>query len=189
MKQMLEEIAVAVLTVERALPPIDVNVGRLAGLHHGDQLVELAEQPGASYVRNQDHRILLGPSYPILVAGVFACSNASRCSSSARPLAQIARKWPGTVTLCGVCAVKGDCPLSAGRFRIETSFLTDPGDTVLDVFAGSNTTGEAAEELDRRWIGVESNRDYAIASAFRFMADWPAKRIRNFVDRARSRRE
>jgi len=74
-------------------------------------------------------------------------------------------------------------PKSLPSFFIN--FLTDPGDTALDIFAGSNTTGEAAEELDRRWIGVESNRDYAIASAFRFMADWPAKRIQNFVDKAR----
>ena len=38
----------------------------------------------------------------------------------------------------------------------------------------------------RRWIGVECERDYAIASAFRFMAEWPLDRVQAFVDAARS---
>jgi hypothetical protein len=38
-------------------------------------------------------------------------------------------------------------PEKLPTFFIE--FLTDPGDTVLDIFAGSNTTGSAAEKLDR----------------------------------------
>src|SRR5262249_35851037 len=49
-------------------------------------------------------------------------------------------------------------------------FLTDPGDLVLDPFAGSNTTGFVAEKLDRRWLGIEANRDYAHASKLRFDA-------------------
>lgn len=47
-------------------------------------------------------------------------------------------------------------------------FLTDPGDTVLDIFAGSNTTGEVAEREGRRWMSFEERRDYVAASAFRF---------------------
>lgn len=34
------------------------------------------------------------------------------------------------------------------------------GDIVLDPFFGSGTTGEVAERLGRRWIGIEINRDY-----------------------------
>lgn len=48
-------------------------------------------------------------------------------------------------------------------------FLTDPGDLVLDPFAGSNTTGWAAEQLRRRWIAFELREDYLEASKFRFM--------------------
>ena len=48
-------------------------------------------------------------------------------------------------------------------------FLTDPGDTVLDIFAGSNTTGEVAEREGRRWLAFEERRDYVAASAFRFL--------------------
>lgn len=34
------------------------------------------------------------------------------------------------------------------------------GDTVLDPFFGSGTTGEVAERLGRKWIGIELNPDY-----------------------------
>ena len=47
-------------------------------------------------------------------------------------------------------------------------FLTDPRDYVLDPFAGSNTTGAAAESLGRRWVAVEPNRDYIEGSRGRF---------------------
>jgi len=49
-------------------------------------------------------------------------------------------------------------------------FLTDPGDVVLDIFAGSNTTGAAAEKLNRRWIAFEINQIYLAASALRFLS-------------------
>jgi DNA modification methylase len=39
-------------------------------------------------------------------------------------------------------------------------FLTSPGDFVMDPFAGSNTTGAAAERLGRRWISIEAEPDY-----------------------------
>ena len=48
-------------------------------------------------------------------------------------------------------------------------FLTDVGDTVLDIFAGSNTTGAVAEALGRRWIACEIEPSYLAASAFRFL--------------------
>lgn len=47
-------------------------------------------------------------------------------------------------------------------------FLTDENDIVLDPFAGSNTTGAAAEALDRRWFAVEPNVDYIATSVGRF---------------------
>lgn len=45
---------------------------------------------------------------------------------------------------------------------------TDPSDVVLDPFAGSNVTGEAAERLSRRWIAVELIPEYLEGSRFRF---------------------
>lgn len=47
-------------------------------------------------------------------------------------------------------------------------FLTDPGDLVLDIFAGSNTTGETAERLGRRWLAFELNLEYVANSVLRF---------------------
>ncbi len=47
-------------------------------------------------------------------------------------------------------------------------FLTEPGDLILDPFAGSNTTGSVAEKLGRRWIGVEPNLEYRKGSLGRF---------------------
>lgn len=49
------------------------------------------------------------------------------------------------------------------------NFLTEPGDVVLDIFAGSNTTGAAAEAVKRCWIAFEQNHSYLSASIFRFI--------------------
>lgn len=40
------------------------------------------------------------------------------------------------------------------------SASTRKGDYVLDPFLGSGTTAAAAQELGRRWLGIESNPDY-----------------------------
>jgi DNA modification methylase len=46
--------------------------------------------------------------------------------------------------------------------------LTEPGETVLDPFAGSNTTGWVAESMGRKWIAVEKNKQYAEDFELRF---------------------
>jgi len=60
-------------------------------------------------------------------------------------------------------------------FFIE--FLTEPGDLVLDPFGGSNTTGYAAETLERRWLSVEASEEYALGSKGRFEGEEKAKRV------------
>lgn len=57
-------------------------------------------------------------------------------------------------------------PATLPEFFIK--FLTEPGDVVLDIFAGSNTTGEVAEREGRHWMAFEELRPYVAASAFRF---------------------
>jgi hypothetical protein len=79
------------------------------------------------------------------------------------------------------CAAVGVKPHPA-RFpeKLPTffiKFLTHFGDTVLDIFAGSNTTGSAAEKLDRRWLAFEKDRPYLAASAFRFVDELPAEEL------------
>jgi DNA modification methylase len=48
------------------------------------------------------------------------------------------------------------------------SFLTEPGDLVMDPFGGSNTTGAVAEHLQRRWVAVEADENFAEGSKGRF---------------------
>ncbi|MGE0559202.1 MAG: site-specific DNA-methyltransferase [Burkholderiales bacterium] len=48
-------------------------------------------------------------------------------------------------------------------------FLTDPEDIVVDIFAGSNTTGYVAEIEGRKWMSFEADKDYVAASVFRFL--------------------
>jgi site-specific DNA-methyltransferase (cytosine-N4-specific) len=57
-------------------------------------------------------------------------------------------------------------PKGLAAFFIE--FLTDPGDLILDPFAGSNTTGFVAELLNRRWVSIEIKEEYALQSLIRF---------------------
>ena len=59
-------------------------------------------------------------------------------------------------------------PAELAEFFIK--MLTTSGQYVLDPFAGSNTTGAAAERLGRRWIAVELNAEYLRGSQGRFPA-------------------
>jgi site-specific DNA-methyltransferase (cytosine-N4-specific) len=54
-------------------------------------------------------------------------------------------------------------------------FLTDEGDIVLDPFAGSNSTGFAANSHQRRWISFELSEEYLRGSKLRFEATESAK--------------
>jgi site-specific DNA-methyltransferase (cytosine-N4-specific) len=58
-------------------------------------------------------------------------------------------------------------------------FLTDEHDIVFDPFGGSNTTGAAAEGLNRRWVTVEVNGCYAASSVSRFDPDRAKKLMRS----------
>jgi DNA modification methylase len=57
-------------------------------------------------------------------------------------------------------------PAALPTFFIK--LLTQPNDLVVDPFAGSNTSGAVAEELDRRWLGFDAVEEYLRASRFRF---------------------
>ncbi|MDR1350683.1 MAG: site-specific DNA-methyltransferase [Zoogloeaceae bacterium] len=57
-------------------------------------------------------------------------------------------------------------PSGFAEFFIK--FLTDEGDLVYDMFAGSNTTGLVAETLGRYWLASEISREYLEGSIFRF---------------------
>lgn len=71
---------------------------------------------------------------------------------------------------CKIVSVKqhpARFPAKLPEFFIR--FLTEPGDLVVDIFAGSNTTGQVAETENRLWLAFEEQSDYLAASAFRFL--------------------
>ena len=57
-------------------------------------------------------------------------------------------------------------PYQVPEFFIK--LLTKENDIVFDCFAGSNTTGFCAENLNRKWISIEVNKDYYDGSRYRF---------------------
>jgi site-specific DNA-methyltransferase (cytosine-N4-specific) len=75
-------------------------------------------------------------------------------------------------------------PQRLPEFFIE--MLTDRGDMVLDFFAGSNTTGAAAEYLGRKWIAFEIERTYLATSAFRFLSRADERVVRALYEKLTS---
>jgi site-specific DNA-methyltransferase (cytosine-N4-specific) len=71
--------------------------------------------------------------------------------------------------LVGVSGHPARFPGKLPEFFIQ--FLTEEDDLVLDIFAGSNTTGAVAEQLNRRWVAFEQEHKYLSASVFRFLLD------------------
>jgi modification methylase len=52
---------------------------------------------------------------------------------------------------------------------------TNPGDTILDPFFGTGTTGAVAKRLGRNWIGIERDAYYAEAASKRIEAVTPSE--------------
>lgn len=72
----------------------------------------------------------------------------------------------------GLSAHPARFPRELPEFFIR--FLTEPKQLVLDPFAGSNVTGQVAEELQRRWVSVEISEEYVHGSQLRFADAVPA---------------
>jgi site-specific DNA-methyltransferase (cytosine-N4-specific) len=73
---------------------------------------------------------------------------------------------------CKALGIKGHparFPAKLPEFFIR--FLTDPGDLVVDLFAGSNTTGYVAEREGRKWLAFDKDVHYLAASSFRFFSE------------------
>jgi DNA modification methylase len=129
---------------------------------YSDRMLKLMENPDKFYkpgVRPSGHDIGRG----------FAKDNGGAIPSN---LLQIPNTESNGTYVSGCKLVGADrhparFPSKLPEFFIR--FLTDPGDTVLDIFAGSNTTGAVAEVEGRRWLAFEERLDYVAASVFRFM--------------------
>lgn len=90
---------------------------------------------------------------------------------------------------CKAVGLKGHparFPAKLPEFFIQ--MLTDPGDLVVDIFAGSNTTGMVAEDLKRRWLAFDTSVEYLAASAFRFLSGASAEELAKSYDNVLSGR-
>lgn len=129
---------------------------------YGARMKKLLADPEAFYTPK------LRPSGHDISAG-FAKDNGGAIPSN---LLQIPNTESNGLYLHG-CKTVGErqhparFPAKLPEFFIR--MLTRPGDLVLDIFAGSNTTGQVAEAEGRQWLAFELSRDYVATSAFRFL--------------------
>lgn len=129
---------------------------------YSDRMKKLLVDPAAFYTpkeRPSGHDI----------GGSFARDNGGAIPSNLLQISNTDSNG-GYLRGCKTVGVKGHparFPAKLPEFFIK--MLTDPGDMVVDIFAGSNTAGHAAESLGRRWRAFELNREYLAASAFRFL--------------------
>lgn len=74
-----------------------------------------------------------------------------------------------------ICRENGINPhparMNYGLISFFIDFLTEPGDLIMDPFAGSNTTGFVAELMDRKWIAIEVMEEYGEQAKLRFKAE------------------
>lgn len=129
---------------------------------YSDRMKKLIEDPDAFYkpkVRPSGHDI--GRSFGTDNGGAIP-SNLLQI-----PNTESNGQYLGGCKTVGVRSHPARFPARLPEFFIR--FLTDPGDLVVDIFAGSNTTGQVAEAEGRRWLAFEERDDYVAASAFRFL--------------------
>jgi site-specific DNA-methyltransferase (cytosine-N4-specific) len=139
------------------------NVSKVL-IEYSDRMKKLLVDPGAFYTpakRPSGHDI----------GKAFAKDNGGAIPSN---LLQISNSESNGNYLrgCKTVGVKGHparFPAKLPEFFIR--FLTEPGDLVVDIFAGSNTTGSVAECEGRKWISFEERLDYLATSSFRFYTD------------------
>jgi site-specific DNA-methyltransferase (cytosine-N4-specific) len=129
---------------------------------YSDRMKKLIKDPDAFYkpkVRPSGHDIGRG----------FGADNGGAIPSNLLqiPNTESNGQYLGGCKAVGVPSHPARFPAKLPEFFIR--FLTDPGDLVVDIFAGSNTTGQVAEAEGRRWLAFEERDDYVAASTFRFL--------------------
>jgi site-specific DNA-methyltransferase (adenine-specific) len=60
----------------------------------------------------------------------------------------------------GLARLGHPAPFPDALARDHIATWSNPGDIILDCFAGSGTTLKAAQDLGRLWVGIEINQDY-----------------------------
>lgn len=137
------------------------NIGNVLA-PYSDRMKKLLENPQAFYkpkVRPSGHDI----------GAEFARDNGGAIPSNLLQIPNTESNGQYTEACKTVGADVHPARFPAGLPEFFIRFLTEPDDLVVDIFAGSNTTGRVAESLGRKWLGFEERLDYAAASAFRFL--------------------
>jgi DNA modification methylase len=129
---------------------------------YSDRMKKLIKDPAAYYSpakRPSGHDI--GSSFGKDNGGAIP-SNLLQISN-----AEASSKYLKLCKEVGIKAHPARFPAKLPEFFIR--FLTEKNDLVVDIFAGSNTTGYVAEKEGRRWLAFEQIPEYLSASIFRFM--------------------
>jgi DNA modification methylase len=109
------------------------------------------------------------PSGHRIGARTFLRNNAGAIPSNVLRFANTRSKNDGYLAYCRKRGLQPHpARMARGIVEFFIKLLTEPKDLVLDPFAGSNTTGETAEGLKRRWIAVEPVAEYIAGSRGRF---------------------
>ncbi|MFG2822617.1 DNA-methyltransferase [Kitasatospora sp. NPDC048365] len=140
-------------------PKADVSRVRVP---YSKSMKRLLENPGKYYqpaLRDSEHDI--GKAFGTdnggaLPSNLLSFANSQSNDSYLRSIKELGRRGH-----------PARYPLKLPTFFIE--MLTDPGDMVVDFFSGSNSTGWAAETLDRRWLSFEQDPEYCALSSVRFL--------------------
>lgn len=148
---------------------------------YSERMQTLLKDPGRFYrpkERPSGHEISMGFGFPqnggAIPPNLLQIPNTESNSSYLR-----------LAKLVGIEGHPARFPAALPEFFIK--FLTDHDDLVVDIFAGSNTTGRAAEQLGRKWLAMECVPDYVAGSALRFMVHLPENEVRAAFARIRDR--
>ena len=144
---------------------------------YSDRMRKLIEDPDKFYrpkVRPSGHNIGRG----------FAKDNGGAIPSN---LLQISNsesngQYLSACKAVGITGHPARFPAKLPEFFIR--MLSEPNDLIVDIFSGSNTTGQVAEQEGRRWMAFEALPEYVAASSFRFIdKDTPVDVIRSIYTR------
>ena len=82
-----------------------------------------------------------------------------------------ANVWRYNVNRHGMETTDHPAPFPIALAKDHVASWSNPGDVVLDPFAGSGTTLKAAKELNRQWCGIEINPEYCAIAEGRLSQD------------------
>ncbi|MET4144019.1 site-specific DNA-methyltransferase [Arthrobacter sp. UYCo732] len=132
------------------------NAFRMSGpFRYGQDAVnKMAETPGAFICPRQ----MLRPSYVSQESRGKVLTNLQSFRVNGSPTNEDARAESEAIFGAEMGA-SFDTPKPEALLERLIAAATEPGDTVLDCFAGSGTTLAVAQKLGRNWVGVELNPD------------------------------